>query len=651
MRIDLNCPAEIIRTALSREEDPRAELTLMNLTDRGIDSCEATVRVLDREGTELGRAVHRARALRGRPHSAFVMGVPMELPEEAVSAEAVLDKVWFEDNDVWRRDPAREREYEPNLLPPGNDLNALRYVAGRDALGFPVQQAELWLCVCGRPNGNRDSACVRCRRPRDLVFQQFNRNAVLRQVNQRERQLDLQTRSAREENIQLQRQREEEYNRLQARKSRRRRLAAALICAIALAAVGGFLIEPALRLWSADTALREERLEDAREILTELGAFPGAEDRLTETELRIARRDGRIAAEDPAAFPTERMKEIAGSLRSRGESGDADLADRVLLSAARGLLETGDAPAAEAMLTGLPETLEGREELRLDCAFARGQASLAAGEYETAERIFTELGDYPGAAEKAKEAVYLPALGWMEAGDYDAAIEAFTRLDGYQDSRELIPKCWYLKGFVLENAGEAEEARQAYLKAGNYEDAGERAMRIRWNQAEDLLAGEDYAAALPLYREMDGYQDAREKWLQCAVALAKAAYRQREYLQAVSWLEDLPEDTREIKQIRTRGTYLGAKAAANRGSLEEAIALMEQVSTYSDASRNLRTWRLELARQWMEEERYAEARELLIPIEDYYQAKRLLQELEAELPPAETEDPAENRTEEGTEGP
>ena len=55
MRIDLSCPAEILAAARPEKDSPWAELTLMNGTDRGIDSCEATVWLLDQDGQETGR--------------------------------------------------------------------------------------------------------------------------------------------------------------------------------------------------------------------------------------------------------------------------------------------------------------------------------------------------------------------------------------------------------------------------------------------------------------------------------------------------------------------------------------------------------------------------------------------------------------------
>lgn len=627
MRVDLNCPAEIAAVEIRREEDC-VRLILMDLADRPIDSCEATVRIRNREGEEIAREVHRARALRGRPHIAFSMTVPMEIPEGAESAEATLDKVWFEDRDVWRRSPAAEKEYESNRLEPGNELNALRYVAGEGAVGFPSQQADLWVCVCGRPNGNGETVCARCRRQREMIFRQYSRGAVLSRVSQRERQLDLETRGAREETARLQRLREEEYNRKREirRKWRRGLLTAAALLALAAGIYWGGL--PAWRLYTADRAMQEDRLEEARETLTALGGFPGAEERLAETERRILRRDGAMAAENPEAFPGEEAARLAAALRETGEEADSALADRVDLARAGAMLKAGETEAAEALASGLPEGLSGREQLILDCRYARGEAALAANEHARAQEIFEALGDYPGAAEKAKEARYEGALADLEEGKYDEAAAAFAALGDYQDSRELIPRCHYLKGVTLEEAGEAEAARLAYLEAGEHEDAPARAAAIRWSQAEAALAAEDYEAALPLYREMDGYEDARDKWIQCATELARKAYKEREYTAAAAWLEDLPEDTRTTRQIRTRAYYLGAKAAANRGETEKAIEMMEKVSDYGDARKNIRNWRIALAKEKADAGQYAEALEILAPVAENYQAGQLIKEIE-----------------------
>ena len=74
MRINLKCPAEVLGMELPTEESPWVRLILMDLTDRGIASCEATVRLLDGEGRETARAVHRARALPHRKNDEVLRG-------------------------------------------------------------------------------------------------------------------------------------------------------------------------------------------------------------------------------------------------------------------------------------------------------------------------------------------------------------------------------------------------------------------------------------------------------------------------------------------------------------------------------------------------------------------------------------------------
>ena len=644
MRIDLSCPAEILNAEPPKPGNPSAELILLNGSDRGVNSCEATVKLLDAEGRELGRAVHRARALAGRPYSTFRMPVPMEPAEGTAAVEARLDKVWFDDRDVWRRNEDAEVEYEDNALPPGNDLNALRFVAGNAAVGFPSQQAKLWVCVCGRPNGNREYFCARCRRQKEMIFRQYNREAVLRQVSQRERQLDLKTRGVREEAAQLQRAREEEYYRIQAGKRRIRRLAAAMAAALLLCAGAYFGAVPALRMLSADRALRDGRPEQAEEILISLGGFPGAASRLDAARLAIARRDGTAAAEGGAADP-ETLKNIAGTLRSEtAADGDDLLADRVDLRRAEILLEKGDIDGAEALLGTLPEDTEGRESLLTECAYARAEKAVKEKRYAAAREIFLELGDYRDSTERADACLYESALQMIESGEYDEAIGTLSRIPEYQDSRELIRKSWYLKGFTLENGGDPEGARQAYLTAGDYEDAADRARAIRWAQAEALLADRNYEEALAVYRELDGDGNAREKLIFCATELARAAYKVRDYERAAEILTGLPEDTKETVNIRTRALYLGAKAAAERGEKEKAVEMMEKVSAYSDAQKFIREWRLELAQEMMDRGEWEEAARVLEPISDHYAAQKLLRQIEKNSPAPEEETEAQGGT-------
>ena len=634
MKIDLSCPAEVLRAEPPKEDQPFAVLTLFNLSDRSIVSAEATVRLTDREGKETGRAVHRARALNGRPHTAFTMTVPFEGKTGAFRAEASLDKIWFEDNDVWRRAPDNEIEYESNVLPPSPALNALKFAAGENAVGFPSQQPRLWLCVCGRPNDNNSTVCARCRRQKDLIFSRYNRMEVEKNLAQRERQLDLKSRSAREEDIRLQRIREEEYHLRKQRVVRRWRLLVSFVCALALTAAMAFAVVPALRLYSANALMNRDQYEEALAVFTDLGEFPGASAARQDCENRIARRDA-SASRDP-----DTLAAAAAHLRKNGEGEpDRSLANDADYRRAGLLLEAGETEAAEALLRSLPEAYPGRETQLNACAYAKADAAMLARDYDTARELFLSLADYADAATRAAACLYEQALARMESGEYDEAVSLLSQIPDYEDSRTLIQKSWYLKGFVLENEGNPEAAREAYLAAGNYEDAAERASAIQMTWADAFLAAKDVESALPLYQALDGYADAREKWISCAVTLATRHYKKKDYASAIALLDALPEQTSESETLRTRSIDRAARAAAKEGAYEEAIALIARIPDYRDDANLLRSWKYTLAESWMKAERWEDVIPLLEELGSYRNAARWLEQArEATAAPAAEED-------------
>ena len=84
--------------------------------------------------------------------------------------DIVFEKVWCDLGTVWRKDRTPRISYTSNALKPGRELDALRFVAGDTAIGFPEEQENAWLCVCGRPNRPGSELCARCRRTREVVF-------------------------------------------------------------------------------------------------------------------------------------------------------------------------------------------------------------------------------------------------------------------------------------------------------------------------------------------------------------------------------------------------------------------------------------------------------------------------------------------------
>ena len=272
--MDLTCPAEVFQVSPPTEEHPAAELTLFNLSGRVIVSAEVTLKLQNARGVDLERATVLSQGLNGRPHSTFRISLPCNPHPGAEKTVVLLEKIRFIDLEEWTRQEGGETEYTPNDLPVSPALTHLKFVAGETAKGFPSQQDGLWVCVCGRPNPDELAVCARCRQPKETVFARYNRDAVETRISQRERQLDLATRSTREDLARMQRVREAEYREKESRKKRRIRRALWLAVILALLAGLFFLAEPALRRFLPPEPQPEESFPEtlSAATITQIGA-------------------------------------------------------------------------------------------------------------------------------------------------------------------------------------------------------------------------------------------------------------------------------------------------------------------------------------------------------------------------------------------
>ena len=569
--IDLTCPAEIFRTALPTEEIPAATLTLFNLSDRVIASVEVLLRLLDGDGGETERLAFRGRALNGRPHSTFLMTVPCAPSAGLKALDVSVEKVWYADNDTWRRDPANSVPYTPNALPVSPALTNLKYAAGETAVGYPSMQNGLWVCVCGRPNPEGSGYCVRCGRQMEEVFSSFTPEAVETRISLKERQLDLASRNMREDTIRLQRLREEEYKRKKARRGNRIRIFAAMVLSLALTAGALFFAEPWLRLSAGRRALETGDAAGAKKAFQALGTFGGADKLIPECDWIIAQ-----AAADSAST-AEEMENASALLRAVEDNPEAaERANKTDLLLARLLLGHNKWAEALEALARLPEDYEGRAELEQSCLTTKAWTLQNAGQYAEAREVWLQLGDMPGAREQAALCVYEPAKALMENGDWDGAIEMFSIIPDYQDSRDKLLECHYLKAEALNRAGDTEGASREYLLAGSWGNGSAllKYSGIIYDQAEALYKEGDIKGAQPLYASVPDYEDANAKDMECRYILAQEAASVMEYTAVLDLLRDIPDDYRKTGELRTEASYKKAQAAISQEDWETAYSLL-----------------------------------------------------------------------------
>ena len=567
--IDLSCPAEIFRTAMPTEEIPAATVTLFNLSDRVIVSVEVLLRLLDEDGGETERLAYRGRALNGRPHSTFLLTVPCAPAEELDSVDVIIEKVWYADNEVWRREPGKGIMYIPNNLPVSPALTKLKYAAGETAVGYPTEQEGLWLCVCGRPNPKEADICARCGRQKEMIFSRFSPEAVEAQVTMKERQLDLNSRSMREDTIRLQRIREEEYHQQQSRRGSRIRILIAMAASVALCAGAYFGLSPWLRLQAGYRALETGNPSGAKEVFQVLGDYGNAKEMIAECDWQIA-----LETAD-SGNDAETLAKASALLRViPGKPEAIDKANETDLLRARMLLEQGDWQGAQEAMLLLPEDYQGRRELEQKAGMAQGTALKAEEKYEEAREIFLSLGDYAGAREQASDCLYLPARKRMEQGDWDGTIEILSGIQDYLNSREMTLECHYHKAEDLLAAGDLEGASREFLMAGDWSDAKERCKALTYAQAEERYNAGDIKTAQSLFASSPDYLDINARDQACRYELAADAADDREFSLTLELLRDIPDDYKKTGALRAQATYEKARAAIRREEWAEAAELL-----------------------------------------------------------------------------
>ena len=189
MKIDLTCPVELWQYAMPTEDDADCTFVMNNLSDKVVVSVQVTLKCFDKEDMLLFSQTERIQGLKAGVGERFsIMLLPSQW-RDVEGVDLVIEKVWFDDSTIWRRGNAPLTYYKSNALPGGRALDQLRFVAGKDAVGYPCVQDQVWLCVCGRANALESDRCCRCERRRDAVFASYSPENVAHVIAAHEQKL------------------------------------------------------------------------------------------------------------------------------------------------------------------------------------------------------------------------------------------------------------------------------------------------------------------------------------------------------------------------------------------------------------------------------------------------------------------------------
>lgn len=603
MKSDLTCPVEVVSVRI-RQETPAqggAEKTpllcvieFFNLSEKVIDSIQMNIICYDAQDARIGGRLVRATA-RGEGRARFSGAFAPDRVEGVARVDASVEKVWFQDGVVWRREERNVREYTPNALPEGRELDRLRAVAGPDAAGYAREDDIVWMCVCGRANPTSDDCCRRCQRAREAVLRDYSFAAIDSTVGRRERELERQTMDTlRRSSEETARQMTEQQQR--ARKRRCRVTVAVVLLAVvaALLAALRWGVPAAACLW-AQRELESGQAADAKALYEWVdGYWPG----FMEADVRAKDAERAIIEGLMSVGTDETLAQAAERAAALGTEDAPQLYERAVLARASLAEEAGDVAQAELLLGQLGESATANAR-RLALCYRIALEAEKATDYATAIERYTALGDYEDAAQRREECLLLYGRQLMRTGRYAEAEAQLLLVSGRSEALPLIRQCRYAQGVEAQEAGHYAEAAELLESLGIYEDAETRARQCRYTLGMDALAAGDLETAAGQLRLAESYEDAQERFADVALTLGSAAMTAGEYAKAAQWFSQLDQQG-EGGELWREAVYAYAQELEKQGRAQEALRQYALLGDDEAAQERLRAIEYQLALEEME---------------------------------------------------
>lgn len=601
MRSDLTCPVEIERVKVDKDAEKTGQIVcnigFLNLSGREIDSVQMNIICFDAQDNRLGGRLVRASV---KPEEGERRCGGLFLPEhvdETAHVEASVEKVWFKDGVVWRREERNVREYTPNALPDGREKDRLRSVAGPDAVGYAREGDGLWMCVCGRANAIDEKTCMKCGRERDKTLADYSYQTIESTVGRRERDLEKQTmdnlRRSSEQTV-------AEQQAAQKKRDKRRRRVRLAVALLALAAAGLAAARwgvPFAATYYGQTRYDKGLYADAETVFAWVDAYwPdefGAAQMAVQSRVRIV--EGLIdAGTQPALLEAQtRAKALAS------QEGDA-LYDRATLALAALYEQSGDMDEAEAIYRAMPQNEEAASRL-LALIYTVADAAQERLDYPTAIERFASLGDYEDADERRETCVYLYGRQLLREGHYAEAAEQFLLVSGVEDAIELTRQSYYALAGERREAGEPEEAAELYERLGVYREAEAYAKACRYEAGMAALEAGELERATGQLELAGDYEDARLRFEEIASTLGARAMTEGNAQEAVNWYARLTP-TEASLEVLHEAMYALAQEQEQAGRLTQAAQTYASLGEYQDASERADALEYEMALAQIETE-------------------------------------------------
>ncbi len=592
MKIDLTCPVELWQYAMPTEDDAECTFVMNNLSDKAVTSVQVTLACYDKEDMLLFRQTDRAQGLKAGVGERFSVLILPTQWQGVEGVDLVVEKVWFDDATIWRRTNTPLAVYTPNTLPNGRALDQLRFVAGKDAVGYPQEQEQVWVCVCGRANEKNSPRCCRCERRKDMVFTAFTRDNVSKCVAAHDNKLDEIAKKAREENSLLAEAREKQRTAERRRKLKLAKLAISGVSILAVVAVLLIWGLPTMRYNDANNKLKNGQYDEARAAFADMGSYRDAEDKLLDCDYREAESYLNKGDAESLNLARETFAKL-GEYKQSFEKWQ-----QATYELGQFALDEKRYQDADELFEALGDYEDSKKKLS-EAMYLKAGELYDSGLYTVAKGIYDSLGDYESAAYKSSQCVYMQGKASFDAGDYAAAADTLFVLGDFEDADELVKRSNYELGAAADESGDLLKASEYYLAAGDYEGAADKANDSLYRHGQALAAQEQWEEAAQVFARIIGYSDSESRAAMCAYRQAKLLADTGDYTGASALLATVAARDEEAEKLYRETNYALAKQAAEAGDDVLAESLFASVPDYEDSEKQLKTVRYRLAEKDM----------------------------------------------------
>jgi len=159
--------------------------------------------------------------------------------------------------------------------------------------------------------------------------------------------------------------------------------------------------------------------------------------------------------------------------------------------------------------------------------YSFGKNKIENKEYQKAQEIFSELGDYKDSLEQIEIAKTLEqqkeicdkAIEEFEAENYENAIKLFEQIEDFKDSKKYIEN--YENSIELFKQIDGFINSQEYMEKANNFLVQKNSNESLYNEAYKYYESNNYISAIQKFTELNDYKDSTEMLQSCKLELAR----------------------------------------------------------------------------------------------------------------------------------